>query len=231
MKKSRRVVLCFFYCLVAITTKTYAQKWVAGRFTDVKGNTEVGLIHIPGGKGPVKDEAFIEFKENAKANPFQLSASDLQSFVIGKDSFVVAHAPKNESWTKKELDFVKVVINEDIKLYVTRSGKAGHGFGFSPGIGVGAGLGSGGYGGGVGAGVSVPILGGGDGGDHEKTNWFYGVNTAEMKALNNVNFEDVMCDIMGDYPDIVEKIRRKVYVLGNIDKLLILFKSKAPLKS
>jgi len=43
-------------------------------------------------------KVFIEFKEDNKSEPFKLSASDLRSFVVGKDSFVVAHAPGNETW-------------------------------------------------------------------------------------------------------------------------------------
>jgi hypothetical protein len=224
MKKSLPVLLCWFCCFLAI--RTNAQKWMSGRFTDVNGNSQAGLIRIPGGKGPVKDEAFIEFKEEAKANAFQLSASDLQSFVIGKDSFVVAHAPRNETWAKKEFDFVRVVLNEDIKLYLAgASGKGSRGFEFSPGIGVGTGIGTGGYGGvGAGAGVSVPIFSGDGGGDYERTTWYFGANTAVMKPLSNENFEDIMCDIMGDEPDVVDKIHRKVYVLGNIDRLIAYFK-------
>src|SRR5476651_1799117 len=75
-------------------TFAHAQKWQPGHFTDVKGNEETGLIRInPSGKAPIKNESFIEFKEDAKTEPFKLSASDLKSFVVGRDSFIVAHAP------------------------------------------------------------------------------------------------------------------------------------------
>jgi hypothetical protein len=47
----------------------------------------------PGGSGPIKNEGFIEFKDDDKATPYKLSTSDLQAYVVGKDSFVVAHAP------------------------------------------------------------------------------------------------------------------------------------------
>lgn len=216
--------------LMIISAKIQAQKWQPGHFTDVKGNKETGLIRLdPSAKGPIKDEGFIEFKENNKANPFKLSASDLQSFVMGKDSFVVAHAPNNENWGKNETDFVRVAIDEDIKLFVTYGGKGsggGSGFSFSPGIG--AGIGTGGYGsgfgGGVSGGVSVPIGGHGGSGYGGKTTYYYGENQAGMKRLTNQNFEDVMIDIMGDEPDVVEKIHTKVYVLANIDKLIAYFK-------
>jgi hypothetical protein len=188
----------------------------------VKGNIESGFIRFGSGKGPIKNEGFIEFKEDNKSGPFKLSASDLRSFVVGKDSFVVAHAPGNETWAKNEFDFVKVVIDEDIKLYAAGGVKSGgRGIGIEPG--VGAGVGTGGYGGGVGGGISIPIGGGGRG-PYEKLVYYYGDNTADMKRLNDQNFEDIMSDMMGDYPDIVDKIHAKVYVLENIDRLIGYFK-------
>ncbi|GAC1311717.1 MAG: hypothetical protein NVSMB24_31820 [Mucilaginibacter sp.] len=219
----RRLFIIFSFIVLTISVR--AQKWQPGRFTDIKGNIQTGLIRTnPSGKPPIKDEAFIEFKEDNKAEPFKLSASDLRSFVVGKDSFVVAHAPQNENWSKNELDFVKVVIDEPVKLYAARVGSGrGSGFGFSPGISTGIGTGGygGGFGGALGGGLSIPI--GGRGGS-EKTTWYFGENTAEMKRLTNENFEDIMTDIMGDEPDVVDKIRSKVYVLGNIDKLIAYFK-------
>ncbi|MDP9077559.1 MAG: hypothetical protein M3O71_09075 [Bacteroidota bacterium] len=212
-----------------ISAKSQSGKWLPGRFTDVKGNTETGFIRVnPSAKGPVKDEGFIEFKDNNKTEPFKLSASDLKSFVVGRDSFVVAHAPNNEVWAKKELDFVKVALNEDVKLYMAGGGGkggGGRGFGISPDLGVGVGAGTGGYGSGVGAGVSIPIFGGGGGsGSVEKTAYYYGENTAQMKRITNENFEDVMSDIMGDYPEVVDKIHAKVYMLANIDRLIVYYK-------
>ncbi|MDP9048918.1 MAG: hypothetical protein M3N14_12335 [Bacteroidota bacterium] len=222
----RRLFIFFSFIILIISAQ--AQKWEPGRFTDVKGNIEIGLIRTkPSGKAPIKDEAFIEFKEDNKAEPFKLSASDLKSFVVGKDSFVVAHAPQNETWAKNELEFVKVVLDEPVKLYAAKVGSgSGHGFGFSPGISTGIGTGGygGGIGGGFGGGISIPI--GGRGGS-EKTVWYFGENTAEMKRLNNDNFEDIMSDIMGDEPDVVDKIHNKEYVLGNIDKLIAYFKQVA----
>jgi len=215
--------------LTIVSAKSQSNKWLPGHFTDVKGNIETGLIRVnPSAKGPVKDEGFIEFKDNDKTEPFKLSASDLKSFVVGKDSFVVAHAPNNEIWAKKELDFIKVALNEDVKLYMAGGGGkggGGRGFGISPDLGVGVGGGTGGYGSGVGAGVSIPIFGGGGGGGSvEKTAYYYGENTAQMQRITNENFEDIMSDIMGDYPEVVDKIHAKVYMLANIDRLIVYFK-------
>ena len=91
----------------------------------------------------------------------------------------------------------------------------------------GIGASTGGYGSGVGmgAGVSVPILGGGGGGESSRALvYFYGENTAAMKPLTNENFEDVMSDMMGDYPEVVDKIHAKVYMLANVDRLIAYFK-------
>ena len=213
--------------LIIVSAKSQSTKWLPGRFTDIKGNTESGFIRVnPSAKGPIKGEGFIEFKEDNKANSFKLSASDLKSFVVAKDSFVVAHAPGNEAWAKNEFDFVKVEIDDEVKLYVSRGGKGGKGgiggsgIGFEPGVGIG----TGGYGGGVSGGISIPIGGGGGGYSNEKTVYYYGANTAEMKRITNENFEDVMTDIMGDEPDVVDKIHAKVYMLANIDRLIAYFK-------
>jgi len=209
--------------LMIVSAKSYAQKWLPGHFTDVKGNIENGLIRFGGGKGPVKDEGYIEFREDDKTSPFKLSASELKSFVVGRDSFVVAHAPGNETWARNEFDFVRVVLDEDVKLYAAGGVKVsggGRGIGVAPEIGTG--IGTGGVGAGVGGGISIPI--GGGGGTYEKLVYYYGENTAAMKRLNDQNFEDIMTDIMGDYPEVVDKIKAKVYVLENIDRLIAYFK-------
>jgi len=217
----KRISILVLLFLLAATVS--AQKWQPGHFTDIKGNRQNGLIRVnPSGKAPIKDEGFIEFKDDNKAEPFKLSASDIRSFVAGRDSFVVAHAPQNEAWSKNELDFVKVVLDEPLKLYAAHVASGNHnGIGFAPSISTG--IGSGGYGGGafggLGGGISIPI--GGRGG--EKNTWYFGENTAEMKRLTNENFEDIMTDIIGDYPDLVDKIHSKIYVLSNIDKLITYF--------
>lgn len=215
----RSIIISVFFILCY--TAARSQKWQPGHFTDVKGNREAGFIKInPSGKGPIKGEGFIEFKENEKANPYKLSTSDVQSFVAGQDSFVVAHAPSNESWSKEETDFVKVVLDEPTKLYVAQGGKnggGGRGFGIAPA--VGAGYSTGGYGSGLGGGLGITLGGGGRNGG-SKTTYYYGINTAEMKRVTDENFEDIMTDIMGDEADVVEKIHAHQYGLKNIDKLV-----------
>lgn len=200
-----------------------AQKWQPGTFTDIKGNKVTGLIQEnPSGKGPIKDEGFIAFKDDSKSNPYKLSASDLKSFTVGKDSFVVAHAPHNETWTKRELDFVKVALDEETKLYVANVGTGGGGSGFGISPEFGGGVGTGGYGG-AGGGVAIN-LGGGGRNSKVITTYYYGANTAEMQQLTPLNFKDVMSDIMGDEPEVVEKIQANQFNLGSMGKLIVYFK-------
>lgn len=214
---------CTAILLFIISTVTaYAQKWQAGSFTDTKGIRQTGFINPnPKGKGPVKEEAFIEYKLDDKMNSIKLSAGELRSFTIGRDSFVVAHAPGNTMWAGKEFDFVRVVLNEEIKLYTGKGGKGKSGFGIRPSLSGGFGLGSGGYGG-VGGGVGIS-LGGNGNGDRQKTAYYFGANTAEMMLLTPINFNDIMCDIMGDEPEVVNLIRQNKFNLNNIDKLIEYF--------
>lgn len=208
--------------LIAVSAKS--QKWQAGSFTDIKGNKVTGLIREnPTNKGPIKDEGYIEFKDDSKANPYKLSASDLKSFMIGRDSFVVAHAPGNSNWSKKELDFVQVALDEETKLYVANvaTGGGGGGLGSRVQPEFGGGIGTGGYGG-FGGGVGINLGGGGKG--KVITTFYYGANTAAMQQLTPINFKDVMSDIMGDEPDVVDKIQSGQFNINNVDKLIAYFK-------
>ncbi len=215
----RFTLISLSFMLLVITAR--AQKWQPGYFYDIKGTKNTGFIRVdPRGKGPIKDEGFIEYKEDDKAAAIRLSASDLRSFVVGRDSFIVAMAPR-DGWAKYEMDFVKVVVDAPIRLFEAQGSAGGsRGFGIEPGIGIGGG--SGGFGGGFGGGISIPLGGGGRG--SAKTVYFYGANTAEMKPVTNENFIDIMSEIMGDEPDVVEKIQTKKFALNNMDKLIVYFR-------
>jgi hypothetical protein len=219
----RSILIILFCMLIAVSAKS--QKWQPGSFTDIKGNKVSGLLREnPTNKGPIKDEGYIEFKDDSKANPYKLSASDLKSFMIGRDSFVVAHAPGNSNWSKKELDFVQVALDEETKLYVANvatGGGGGGGLGSRVQPEFGGGIGTGGYGG-FGGGVGIN-LGGGGGKGKVITTFYYGANTAVMQQLTPINFKDVMSDIMGDEPDVVDKIQSGQFNIYNVGKLIAYF--------
>jgi hypothetical protein len=120
------------------------------------------------------------------------------------------------------MDFVRVVIDAPIRLFAAAgsTGGGGSGLGIHPDVGIG--LGTGGYGGGFGGGISIPIGGGRNRGS-SKTLYFYGANTAEMKLITNENFIDIMSEVMGDEPEVVEKIQTKKFSLNSMDKLIAYF--------
>jgi hypothetical protein len=215
----RSILIILFFLLATVTAKS--QKLQPGTFTDVKGTRVTGQISLfPSGRGPVKDEAFIEFKEDPKADPIKLSASDLRSFTVAQDSFIVA---ANGGWSKYALDFVRVALDGPIRIFQAQDyGGGGGGSGLELGTGIGTGFGSGGFGGGIGGGISIPI-----GGGSRKSKgiiYFYGSNTANMKPISNQEFADIMIEVMGDEPEAVEQIKLNRYNLGNIEKLIAYFK-------
>ena len=224
----RPILVILFFTLMFLSARTQAQKWQPGHFTDVKGNLQSGLIRVdPSKHGPVKNEGFIEFKQDKNADKVKISAGTLQSLVVGKDSFVVTHAPKDQFWPRNQLDFAKVVLDEDTRLFASYSDKRsehGSGFsGFSIGIGGGTGFGGRNFGVGLGGGVEVPISGQNRNGYYGGPVYYYGENTTDMKIITNENFADVMTDIMGDEPDVVNKIAQHVYSLQTIDNLVAYF--------
>jgi hypothetical protein len=213
----RKLICLSIICLLFVVGKLQAQTWQPGSYYDVKNNKFNGLVSIKmSGAHPVPDEAFIEYKPNDKANPVKISASELSSFVMGRDSFIVAVAPRTGPWSKYELDFVKVVVDADPKLYMFKGKVSGGGVQPDVGIGVGGGFGTGGggFGMGLGGGISIPL------GGSTVTGYYYGANTAVMKQLTPVNFIDVMSEILGDEPEIVDQLHQNKYNLRNIDKLI-----------
>ncbi|NNU33004.1 hypothetical protein HK413_00150 [Mucilaginibacter sp. S1162] len=78
----------------------------------------------------------------------------------------------------------------------------------------------------MGGGISIPIFGsgGGGGGRSGKAAYFYGENTASMKPITDENFIDVMSEVMGDEPDVVEKIKTKKFGPRSMDKLINYFR-------
>ncbi len=217
----KRLFIILSFLLICISVQ--AQKWQKGFFTDVKGSRIPGEIRLQTGRGPIQGEAYIQYRETPKADPIKLSASDLRSFTIGRDSFVVA---ANGGWSIYELDFVRVALDGPLKLYQAQGYDLDNtGIGIEPGVGIGVGGGTGGLGAGVGGGVSIPI-GGGVGDRGSKGNvYFYGTNTANMKPISNPEFVDIMSEVMGDEPDAVEQIRNNQYSLKNVEKLIAYFKS------
>ena len=212
--------LAAFILFSLLSISAIAQKWQQGYFFDKRSVKNVGFINqTPSGKGPIKNEAFIEFKEYEKDKPMKLSASDMKSYVVGRDSFVVA-VSLTDDWASEQMDFIRVAINAPIKLYMARVGNVSaqqKAVSVSPALSTG--YGSGGMGGGLGGGVSIN-LGRNRGGGGTHVAYFYGEGTNGMKAITNENFIDVMIEVMGDEPAAVEQLRTGKVGLRDIEKMI-----------
>lgn len=218
MKTLLLSVLVLTLCINARAQKI-GSKFLPGCYYDINGQKVNGLIRSGTGKAPVKDEGFITFKADENAEKQNLSASMIRSFVIGPDSFIVAHAPRTGPWTRNDLDFIQVVVNSPLKLYAINAGGNGGGGGISPGISTGFGLGGGSVGGigtGIGLSLGSGLLGGGGG----HIVYYYGSDTSALTELKKQNFIEVMSEIMADKPEAVDKIKDKTYKFGNIEKLI-----------
>jgi hypothetical protein len=208
---------CILLGLTLSASAAFAQKWQPGYFYDIKGNKVPGLIQSkPGGKGPVKNEGFIIYKDNPKANEIKLSASDIRYFVAGKDSFIVAHPPAYEVWPKGDLDFVKVELDEPLKLYAY-GGSSGGGGGFRVSPSFSGGIGTGGYGGG---GIGINLGSGGNGGGSSRVTYYFGTGVGDMSQVTPMSFVDVMTDIMADEPQAVEAIQKGKFNINKMEGLL-----------
>jgi hypothetical protein len=214
-----------FSLLMAFTAhaQMFGGKFDQGYYYDINGQKVEGLINDnTSGKGPLPNEGYIFFKENDKAEKQKLSASMVHGFVVGVDSFIVAHAPRLGGWSKYELDFLRVVINDSTKLYTIYGGdrgKEGRG-GVRPSVSTGLGIG-GGYGGGLGMGLSLGsgLFGGGGGGSSHAI-YYYGSGVGDMVEINKQNFVAAMSEVLAAEPEAVKKVIDKKYKLGDMDALL-----------
>ncbi|RKR84248.1 hypothetical protein BDD43_4478 [Mucilaginibacter gracilis] len=213
--------------LVSVMAITARAQFAPGYYYDINGEKVPGLINrYPSGKGIMKDEGFIEFKDDDKARPQRLSASMIHGFVVGRDSFAIAHAPRFGAWTKNELDFVQVVVSGPTNLYMIAGGSGGDsgrpsGSRIQPMVSTGIGTGGAGMGGGIG----INLGGGGGSGRGAAHNvFYYGETTGTMLPFKKETFVETMGDVMGDEPQVVEKIRDGTFNIDNIDGLVKYYK-------
>ncbi len=211
--------ITFVIALTLVSISAIAQKWQPGYFYDKRGIKNSGFINqTPSGKGPIKNEAFIEYKEYEKDKPMKLSASDMKSYVVARDSFVVA-ASLTDDWAGEQLDFVRVAVNAPIKLYMAKVGDVnGRQKPIAVNPALSTGYGSGGMGGGLGGGIAINL--GGRGRGAMRIAYLYGESTNGMKLITEENFQDVMIEIMGDEPAAVDVLRNNKTSLRDIEKLI-----------
>ncbi len=221
MKVSFRLLLfvsLFLIKAIPASAQLGLNQWDDGYFYDAAGNKVVGqIVANPSGRSPQDSEGFILFRKDKGEEKEKLTASMVRSFVAGKDSFTVAHAPRSEAWTGKSIDFVKVLVDEPMKLYAITGSGGGVGPGISPSLGIGGGS----FGSGVGGGLGIN-LGGGRGGKGKPV-YYYGDNPGTLTELKRDNFVEIMTEVMAAEPEIVDKIKSKKYRYGNMDQLILDF--------
>lgn len=222
--RSTLLILLFSAIAFSASAQLGLNQWDDGYFYDSSGKKVIGQIAVnPSGRGPENNEGFILFRKDKGEEKQSLSASMVRSFVAGRDSFTVAHAPRSQGWTGKSIDFVKVLVNEPMKLYQTTGDGRSNG-GMSPGIRPSFGIGGGSFGGGMGGGLGINLGGGrGRGQGAGKSAYFYGDSANNLTELKKDDFIPVMSEIMASEPEIVEKIKNKKYKYGNMDQLILDF--------
>ena len=188
-------------CILSVTLSAKAQfgkRWAAGNYYDTLGHKTAGFISWKAPEKLSKKPAdHLFFKSNEKAGKNKIETSQLRSFTMGKDSFVVSQL--------KELNYapvLQVVMDKPIKLYYWSAEIVNLPF---------AVLGA--VGGALAGGTVISGMSSGKA-------YFYGQNCNELNTLTNKNFVDVMCNIMADKPDVVEIIKTKRFKLKDIDDLL-----------
>ncbi|MBW4889306.1 hypothetical protein KXQ82_06245 [Mucilaginibacter sp. HMF5004] len=218
--------ILFFAC--SSNAQGLTSKFQQGYYYDINGQKVEGLIRTGTGKKLVENEGYITFKEDDKANKQNLSASMIHGFVIGRDSFIVARAPRVGTWSKNELDFMQVMVNSPLKLYaINASGGGGGGGGIQPSFGLGMGGGSvGGIGTGIGLSLGSGMFGGGN-----RAVYYFGSDTGSMTEMKKQNFVDVISEVMADEPEIVEKVKAKKYSFGDMEKLIKAYNEKHETKN
>ena len=213
------LILLFSGIAFSASAQLGLNQWDDGYFYDASGNKVPGQIVVnPSGRSPQESEGYILFRKDKGEDKEKLTASMIRSFVAGKDSFTVAHAPRSGAWTGRSIDFVKVLVNEPLKLYATTGG--GNGGGMAPGIRPSFGIGGGSFGTGMGGGLGIN-LGGGRG--KSKSAYFYGDNPNNLTELRKDNFIEVMSEIMASEPEIADKIKNKKYKYRDMDQLILDF--------
>jgi hypothetical protein len=200
----RKILLLL--CIINITISANAQftigkKWKEGLYYDLNGVKHSGFISW---KAPqtsfLKAKGdHIYYKPEKKADKIEIISDKLQSFVFGKDSFIVS---KNKLFEKKP--FLKVILNNTTtKLYsslVTNSS--------SPSM------------------TMTPsgnMAMSGAGFQYTGTEYYFGSDPDNVTELDKKNFIEAMSNIMADKPETVERIKNKKLGYNNMSDLFYFY--------
>ncbi|MGY4537260.1 hypothetical protein ACVW0P_001676 [Mucilaginibacter sp. UYNi724] len=182
------LLLCILSITITANAQLFERHYDEGFYYDSVGVKHTGLVSwsppqksILDGHG---DEVYYKAQKNAEM--VKLRSTELQSFVIGVDSFVVS---KDELFKRKPFLNVLVNTNDSLKIYRSMEKRT------SPGVGVGVGN--------IGA-VTMAV---GASFNYTKKTYYYGPNPNNVIKIDNKNFVDVTSKILANIPLIVEKIK------------------------
>jgi len=113
MKKNLLLPLFVLICSTA-----FAQ-YVEGRYYTHDGQKVEGLVeHVYQARFGKTPDNYIMFRPEKGAKKTKLTTKDIQSFAIGKDSFVVIKNFELNSMAKYNEDFARVIKSGKINLYL-----------------------------------------------------------------------------------------------------------------
>jgi hypothetical protein len=200
-------------CILSVTLSSKAQigrNWAEGSYYDTSGHKLSGFIswHAPD-KLSKKPGDKIFYKASKSADKIRIESSDLSSFTMGTDSFVVSRlAAINYA------PVLQVLLKGPVNLYYWEADVVNW-----PMAALGA------VGGAVAGATVIAGVGGGKA-------YFYGPDASNFKMLTRNNFIEIMCGIMTDRPEITEKIKNKKIRFNDMHDLLVYYKTgKMPEKS
>ncbi|MEO6150888.1 MAG: hypothetical protein ABIN95_09270 [Mucilaginibacter sp.] len=137
---------------------------------------------------------FKKYKKDVSEK--KIAAGDIKGYVMGKDSFTVSRNP-----VFKKPPFLKVLINNSTKLYFF---KADEKISFEP--------------------VSATSTGFAAGtGKGRSKYYFYGADPDALQLITETNFIAAMSELMGDKPEIIERVKDKTITLKNLEEWVLFY--------
>jgi|GEM_PF-4381529 len=121
------IALCILGVTVAAHAQSLSKKWKEGRYYDTTRHCHAGLIYYPlPGASLFKGKGhYLLFKNDTNSEEQKIITSEISSFVLERDSFIVSHSKMIEKFP-----VLKVVVNNPVKLYnslVISPGRSAHG--------------------------------------------------------------------------------------------------------
>jgi hypothetical protein len=199
------LLLCFLGISLSLKAQLFGKDWDPGYYYDKNGQKHTGLLadyiaekSLLGVKGN-----YLYFKTDKKAEKIKVKAVDIQSFIIKQDtSAIIDSFTVSGAGILHDAPFLKVLVNEPVKLYVQLSiqRSAPGGFGIS----------------GIPVGLTFSY-------NMFKKAYYFGPDAARVEKLEKKNFIEAMSQVMASKPEVVTKIKDKIHRYRDIEELVYYF--------